>query len=253
MNRILIIVVFFIGIDVMAWGPTGHRVVGKVAEIHASKKALKNVKRVLGSESLAIVSNWMDDIKSDDAYNHMNDWHWVTVPDGTNYASAKKNRNGDIIMTLNRAINELKEGNLPIDKEQENLKILIHLIGDLHQPLHVGTGKDAGGNAVKVKWFGRNSNLHRIYDSDVIESFQLSYTELAEVVNHPSESEINEWQSGTVEDWAHEAMKYRTLVYDLPKDMSLGYEFRYLNKKMIERQLLKAGIRLAWLLNEIYR
>ncbi len=252
MKKISLILVFLVGFEVMAWGPIGHRVVGEVAEKHITKKALKSLKRVLGPESLASVSNWMDHVKSDNNYDHMYDWHWVTIPDGQRYGETEKNPDGDIVMTLKRVISELKSGTLEGDKEIENLKILIHLIGDLHQPLHVGTGEDQGGNQVKVKWFGRNSNLHRVYDSDAINSMQLSFTELSRFVDRHTDEQVMQWQSGDVEDWAHEAMTYRDRVYDLPEDMSLGYDFMYGNTKFIEEQLLKGGLRLAYILNDIY-
>ena len=132
------------------------------------------------------------------------------------------------------------------------LKMLIHLVGDIHQPLHVGTGKDRGGNSTKVEWFYRDSNLHRVWDSEMIDSRQLSYTEFSDAVNHPTKQQIKTWQDSNILDWAYESMELRDQVYDLPKDHQIGYQYQYKNHDILDRQLLKAGVRLAGVLNEIY-
>ena len=122
----------------------------------------------------------MDEIRSDSLYDFTSDWHWVTVPDGQNYAQTEKNPKGDVIFTIERIITELKSKKLSAKQESEYVKMLIHLVGDIHQPLHVGGGADRGGNEVKLMWFRVESNLHRIWDSDMIDDTRLSYRELAE-------------------------------------------------------------------------
>lgn len=249
---LLAFVLFALPANEVRWGPTGHRVVGEVAADHLNRQARKAVDRVLGDESMAIASTWMDEIKSDSAYDHTHEWHWVTIPPGMTYAQTEKNPNGDLVGTLERLISELKEGRLGSRQETEHLKMLIHLMGDLHQPLHVGTGEDQGGNQVEVEWFYEPSNLHRVWDAHMINDSRLSYTEITRAVNHPSGQQIRRWQEGTVRDWAHEAMELRDEVYDLPADSSLGYRYDYENWDLVQRQLLKAGVRLAGVLNDIY-
>lgn len=235
-----------------AWGQNGHRAVGFVAEQHLSKKARKKIMKLLEGNSLAEVSVWMDEIRSDDAYDHTHDWHWVSVPGDMSYEDTEKNPNGDIIMKIEELVAALKEGHLAPEKEQEYLKYLVHLVGDLHQPLHVGTGEDMGGNAVKVEWFGDRSNLHKVWDSEMINSKQLSFTEIARFLGEPDKAQIREWQSTGVRDWARESMSYRPQVYDLPENGRLGYRYMYENYDTVEKRLLQAGVRLAGLLNEIY-
>jgi hypothetical protein len=146
----------------------------------------------------------------------------------------------------------LKAGNLDANTEKQHLMMLVHLVGDIHQPLHVGTGEDIGGNAVKLKWFWQNSNLHRVWDSEMIDSKQYSYTELADAVNNTSKDEVKSLQSDTIDKWYKEAMALRPQVYALPDDMNLGYEYSYKNWDTVKSQLMKSGIRLAGILNEIY-
>ncbi|GAA0188166.1 S1/P1 nuclease [Fulvivirga kasyanovii] len=230
----------------------GHRTVGQVAEKHLSKKASKKINEILDGESLAVVSNWMDDIKSDDAYDHTHAWHWVTIPDGQTYEESEKNPEGDVIATIERLISELKQGNLQKKDEAEKLKMLVHLIGDIHQPLHVGHGEDMGGNKVRLEWFWENSNLHRVWDSDMIDSKKYSYTELADIVDNVSKEQVKAWQSSGVRDWANESVALRKQVYDIPEDKKLSYEYRYYNWSTVKLRLAQAGIRLAGVLNEIY-
>ena len=253
MKKGLIVLGIFVTLHVAGWGIIGHRTVGYIAELHLSGKAKKEVKRVLGNETLASSSNWMDEIKSDDRYDHTHKWHYVTVPDGKRYETSDKEADGDIIQTIERLIDELKSDTLSVKIEAQNLKMLVHLIGDLHQPLHVGNGTDKGGNDFKLKWFWNNSNLHRVWDSEIIDGKQYSYTELAKVVNHATDQEIKYWQSTSVRDWAHESMEIRDKCYEnIPEDNSINYEYSYKNWDLVQKRLLLAGIRLAGVINEIY-
>lgn len=232
------------------WGATGHRTTGYIADKYLSKKAKKAIERILAGQSLAMASTWMDEVRSDSAYRHMDDWHWVTIPDDLTYEQTEKNPNGDIIMTLERVISELKSKKLSPREEAERIKILIHLVGDIHQPLHVGR-PDRGGNDVKVNWFRTESNLHRVWDSDMIDDTKLSYTELAESLDKPSVAQIQSWQKHTVRDWARESVSYRPQVYDYGNGR-LGYQYSYKYFWIVRERLLQAGVRLAGILNEIY-
>ncbi len=233
------------------WGPTGHRVTGLVASKYLNKKAQRELKRILNGQSIAMVSTWMDEVRSDSTYDYTSDWHWVTIPDGQTYDQAEKNPKGDVIATLERVIAELKKGNVDPAKETEYVKILIHLVGDIHQPLHVGGGSDRGGNDVKVMWFRVDSNLHRVWDSDMIDDTKLSYTELAESLLEPEAATMKKWQSASIRDWAYESRDMRKEVYDYDRTR-LGYEYSYQKFHLVRMRLLQGGVRLAAILNEIY-
>lgn len=233
------------------WGPTGHRVTGWIAQKYLNKKARNAIKKILQDQSLAIASTWMDEIRSDSTYNYMTDWHWVTIPEGQSYQQSIKNPNGDIIQTLERVIAELKTKKLTVREQLQHLKILIHLMGDIHQPLHVGALADKGGNDVMVMWFRTNSNLHRVWDSAMIDDTRLSYTELAQSLDTPTEEELNSWQKTSILDWAMESQSYQEQVYDYGNGR-LGYRYAYVNYPIVRHRLLQAGVRLAGVLNDIY-
>lgn len=235
-----------------SWGQTGHRVVGKIAEQHLTKKARKNLQSVLGNETLAEVSNYMDFIKSDPTYRHMNPWHYCTIPDGLTYEEAGTPEEGDVIQTLNRIIKELKSKQFTDEDELFALKMLVHLVGDIHQPLHVGNGEDKGGNDVKVEYFWENRNLHSVWDSGIIDSQSYSYTEYCDWIDHPTELQVSNWQQATIGEWAMESMSYRSQVYNLPENSKINYRYNFDNIALVNQRLLQAGIRLAGILNEIY-
>lgn len=234
------------------WGQIGHYVTGHIAEQHITETTAQEIRRVIGHETLASASVWMDDIRSDSHYDYTGTWHWVTIPDGMTYQESEKNPDGDIVWALETLIAELKEGGLTAKEEHDKLKMVIHMVGDIHQPLHVGTGEDAGGNRVQVQWMGDRSNLHRVWDSDMINSRQMSYTEIALNIDHIDEETVRRWQSATVRDWAHESMTRRDAVYGIPENGRLSYPYRYENYHIVEERLVQAGIRLAGVLNDIY-
>lgn len=254
MRFIILFFAFFLTAHTSAnrWGATGHSVVGDIAAHYLTDEAREEMNRILGHESLAIASTWMDEIRSDPAYDYTHDWHWVTIPEGMSYEETEKNSNGDIINALRTMIADLKGGGLSAKQEEEKLKMIIHLVGDIHMPLHVGTGEDRGGNSVRVEWFWEQSNLHRVWDSGMIDEYGLSYTELSTAVNHPSEAEVRQWQSDDILDWARESMELREQVYDLPEDNEINYKYMYHNFDTVEKRLMQAGVRLAGVINEIY-
>jgi len=252
MKKLLFLITFCAStLTTFGWGATGHRATGQVAEKYLSKNATKQLERILNGQSLAMASTWMDDIRSDSTYDYATDWHWVTIQNGETYEQSTKNPKGDVIQTLERIIGELKSKKLTPKEEAERVKMLIHLIGDIHQPLHVGGGNDRGGNDVKVMWFRVDSNLHRIWDSDMIDDSKLSYTELAESLDKPTAAQLLQWQKTSVRDWAAESMTYRKQVYDYGQG-KLGYNYNYRYFPIVRERLLQAGVRIASVLNDIY-
>lgn len=235
------------------WGQTGHRVVGQIAAWHLNKKAQRALEQLLGSESLPMVSNWMDEIKSDPDYRFMDPWHYLTVKTGGGYDPSLQEAGGDAFSQTKKIISALRDGNLDTEAKIEYVKMLVHLVGDLHQPLHVGTGEDRGGNEVKVTYFNQPSNLHAVWDTRIIAGKELSYTELAEHLNRRASTErIRSYQSDPMEKWLQEAVDLRPLIYDLPEDKRLFYEYGYRCFPVIEERLLAGGIRLAGILNELF-
>jgi|SRR5690554_64267 len=254
LNSILFVALLTFSSYAGAWGMLGHRVIGEVASHHINSKTEKQIKKVLGCQTLAEVSNFMDDIKSDniERYDTLNAYHYVSIPDGLTYGESNINAKGDAIVGMNTAIRLLKSANLSLEDQQFYLKMLVHLVGDLHQPLHVGRVDDRGGNNIRVSWFGTNSNLHRVWDSDIINGKLYSYTELTKIINHTTPEQVSEWQNATIDDWVKECQDLRPSIYDFEEGRSWEYKYMYVHWPIMKQQLLKGGVRLAGILNDIY-
>lgn len=237
---------------VFGWGQTGHRVIGSIAERYLTRKAEKNISGILGEERIAMAANFMDEIRSEPKYKFLDPWHYCTIPEGTKYEEKGAPEEGDVIWAIHRLTEELRTKKFTLGDEKFTLKLLIHLIGDIHQPLHVGNGNDRGGNDMQVDYFWENSNLHRVWDSGIIDSQKLSFTEYTEWIDHPTKVEINQWQESGVMDWAYESVCHRTQVYRLPENKKINYRYNYDNIGLVNLRLLQAGVRLAGILNEIY-
>lgn len=232
------------------WGQTGHRVTGQIAYNHLSKKVRKQIDKILEGQSIAMVSNYMDEIKSEPLYDSLGPWHYCTIPDGEDYSGAPDE--GDAIQAINKYIELLKSGKLSVEEEAFSLKCLIHLIGDIHQPLHVGNGTDRGGNDVKVTYFWQSSNLHRVWDTGIVDGQNLSFTEYVEWIDSPTKEQVEQWKNDNVMVWVKESMSYRSQIYDLPDSKKINYRYNYDNISTVNSRLLKAGIRLAGVLEDIY-
>jgi nuclease S1 len=251
--KTIIILFIFLAVRASSWGLTGHRVVGQIAENYLSRKARKEVKKILGDETLADVANWMDFIKSEPAYDYMKPWHYVTIAEGQTYATSEKVPEGDVIWAINKFIGELKTDTLTLEEQQFALKSLVHLVGDIHQPLHVGNGMDRGGNDVKLKYFWQNSNLHRVWDSGMIDGQNLSYTEWVARIDHTSKTQVESWQLASINDWAMESYTMRSSVYAIGERKNLNYRYNYDHINQVELRLQQAGVRLAGVLNDIFK
>ncbi len=235
------------------WGQTGHRVVGLVAENHLTKKAKAEIDFLLDGNSLSNISTYADEIKSEKKYNYISKWHYINIPLNKKYDEIVREKDGDIIYAINKCIDVIKDSGFSKDERSFYLKLLVHFIGDLHQPMHLGRKEDRGGNDIKMFWFGSNTNLHRIWDTQIIESHNMSYTELANDLPIFGPDQIKAEVNKSIMDWVEESRIYTNQIYlESPPNKKLGYEYRYNNLLIVKSQLYKAGIRLARLLNEIF-
>lgn len=253
MRTTLLLTAYLVSTIVVGWGGTGHRVVARIASNHLTKSAREGVRRILGTESLEAASTWMDEIRSDPAYDFTHDWHWVTIPDGRMYASAEKNPHGDVVGAITSILQQLRSDTVSLESKRILLRLLVHLVGDIHQPLHVGRGDDKGGNKFQVQWMGKGSNLHRVWDSQMIEAKNANDSTLALQLDTVSEAHLKFWQQGTPAEWAEESIPLRAQIYDVHSGEELGLDYLNKNWPIVQEQLTRAGIRLAWLLNSVFQ
>ena len=257
-NIFLIAFCFYLPLQSMAWGMLGHRIVGEIADSYLTSKTRKEIQKILGNESIAMASTWADFIKSDTAYKYLYNWHFVDFKDNASYdsvmATLANDTGVDAYTKLNFLVTELKNKDLALDKKQMYLRLLIHIVGDVHQPLHVGRTSTAGGNTVKLVWFGQASNLHRVWDEQLIEYQQLSYTEYAKAINFVSPEQKKTWQSQPITQWLFDSYQISEQLHNEIKDptQKLSYEYNFYHVDTLNQQLLKGGVHLAGLLNDIF-
>lgn len=237
-----------------AWGKTGHRVVGAIADPLLAPAARAAVRRILGVETMAEASNWPDFMRADPApywQRQSTPWHYVTVPRGQRYAQVTPPPEGDAVTALRRFTAVLKNTRAPLAERQAALRFVIHIVGDLHQPLHAGNGTDKGGNEAQVTFFGRPTNLHSVWDSGLIDDEQLSYSELAAWLGaRITPADRRAWASTDPAVWIEESAALRDQIY--PTDPALSYGYVYQNKARVEQRLEMGGVRLADYLNSLF-
>jgi hypothetical protein len=241
-----------------AWGVLGHRIVGEVADHYLKPKTRVAIKQILGAESIAIASNWADFIKSDTSYNYLNNWHYINLPADLSAADLYKilDQPGTNIYTkTNEMIAVLKDKKSTAAQKKMALRMVIHLIGDLHQPMHTARKDDLGGNKVQLTWFGERSNLHKVWDEALIDFQQLSYTEYTTAINHPAPVQVSNWQKTDLKACVLESYTLCNRIYatGIKNDDKLSYKYNFDWIGTVNEQLLKGGIRLAEVLNDIYK
>ncbi len=252
-----LIITFFIISNINAstpdWGPTGHRTLTKVANDHLKRKTKRKIEKLLNGESLMFISTFADEIKSDKKYRKFSAWHYVNFPLGSTYQESKKSKYGDLVVGIATCVRILKDKNSSKDDKSFYLKMLVHLIGDLHQPLHIGLKEDRGGNDIQVQWHHKGTNLHHVWDEDMINKWDMSYRELADNLYPITKEVIKNIQSGTVVDWVNETRQKTIIVYNsAKKGDKLSWKYSYKHFPTVRKQLQIGGLRLAKILNDIF-
>ena len=238
----------------MDWGKTGHRVVSKLAQQYLTTKAQKEIDILLDGASLVSISTYGDEIKSNPKYKALRPWHYINLPLDESYANAKKNPKGDVVMAIKKCIAKVKDQNEPKNELAFYLKLLVHFIGDLHQPMHVGRKEDRGGNSIRLQWFGKTSNLHSLWDSHLIDSHGMNATQLLGDLEELSPKLIKEIQNQSLEQWVNESQALAKIIYEnTPSNSKLGEEYQSRYLPLLKIQLQRGGLRLAAQLNEIFK
>ncbi len=246
----------------MAWGRLGHRASARLAEAHLSPRAKAIIRDLLEpGESLADAAAWADEHSRDIPGSAS--WHYVNVPISSAHYSAKDCRaQGCVVSKIAEFRAVLADRKAPHARRRQALRFFVHLIQDLHQPMHVADRNDRGGNSLQLR-SGRfdYTNLHQVWDSGLFRSRYREHGE-AELVRDltamAEESEARRWSRGRVEDWADESLEAGRRAYRIPgTDRTLrsgdeiGRDYIEANLPVAVERLARSGVRLASLLNEI--
>ncbi len=247
---VLILALIIFTPQAMSLGQNGHRIVAQIAEDNLTPTAKKNISQLIKGVPLAKLSTWPDEIRSDKKWKHTAPWHYISVADDEKVSDVKAGREGNILVAMGNMEKTLSDPKASNQNKWQALAFYVHFVADLHQPFHVGRKEDRGGNDIKLSWFGEYSNIHRVWDTDLIEHQRMSYTEYADFINDIEPKTIAKWQSSDKLDWAQESKDLREHVYNLPENGRLHYEFAYKNTPIINKRMAQAGFRLAAKLNQ---
>lgn len=242
----------------ISWGVVGHRAIGKIAENHLNAKAKLAVDELLGTESLAMVSTYPDEIRGYQQYAYTAPWHYVNLPHDLTYEQFSMQLSSlekpNIYRALLNCASDLKN---PIKTKEEKvfaLKFLVHLVGDLHQPMHTGRSEDSGGNGIKIKLMRKENNLHSLWDSGLIDYTGMTYTELANDCDQANSQIRRQWQKEDIIKWVYESYEISQSLYnEAEKNPDFDYTYYPNHAELVKRRINQAGVRLAGLLNDIYK
>lgn len=254
-KTLLIITIGLCSISAFGWGQKGHDVTASIAESHLTPTAYTAISNLLDGKSIVYWANWLDNASHTPEYAYSKTWHYKNIDDGIAYEEAPLLETGDVVRAINDQVANLQKTDASKEEKQLALKILVHVMGDIHQPMHMGHATDLGGNRWNVNYFGRESNLHSVWDSSVPEAaHKWTYSEWNDQINRPSENEIAIIiADGCPEKWGEETFEICKEVYaKTPQGSNLSYDYIGEWTPIVEQQLLKGGLRLADLLNSIF-
>lgn len=254
LRKHLSILLLFATISTYAYDNVGHRIISEIAYRNISKKARKQTDKVLGLKGIVYEASWADEIRSDDKYKYSYQWHYQNLKDGMTTDELKKlidnpkSEGEHLFYAIDLMVERLKK-----DKnDAEALKFLIHFIGDLHQPMHLGRAEDLGGNRVKMNWFGRSTNIHSVWDGQITDSRKMSYTEYANYLEDKFSNNKRKYLSYSLLSSVQETYPVRNEIYAWDSENTNNYHYLYRFSDALDLLLYRGGLYLSATLNHIY-
>ena len=232
---------------VFAWGPEGHAIVGRLAMQFVRDDVRKNILAILGKMPIDTAANWMDIVKANSDYDFMRSWHYLDFAKGKDYEVSNAD---NILNRLLLTYNELGHKKTLCDEQiRTDLFILLHLMGDLHMPLHTGYEDDLGGNKVTVQYDSiKTHNLHRFWDEDIIALANITDADCMKLYKTNLIDTVKEIDFLA---WMQESRSLLGGVYDFDGFL-LNKKYLQKNKIVVQKQLLLAGLRLAKILDVLF-
>ena len=259
--RFLLFLLLVFSAPAYAWGPEGHEIVARIAADNLTPSAHLRISQLLGGDAPALMmldSNWADEVRADRPQTAA--WHFVNIEIGSQGYDPRRDcpREDCVVAQIGRDIAVLRDPRAPQPARLDAFRFLIHFVADLHQPLHAADRRDKGGNSVTVLDGRRRSNLHRVWDQDLVEALGPDAALVAGGLEAGlSPQDKQRLMAGTPADWANESFQvaaheiYARIPAYGPVRLPRDYASR--EKAVVRQQLLRAGLRLVAILNAIYR
>ncbi len=251
-------------VPALAWGPEGHQIIAQIAARELTAKARVQVVALLGGDAEAMMvtsANWADEIR--DARPQTAPWHFVDIElEAPGFDRARDcPRGACTVAQIERDRQILLDRTRPRAERAEALKFLIHFMGDVHQPLHSSDHHDRGGNDIKLRLGRMRTSLHHVWDTPVVEELGDDAAVIAtDIRARLTPQQKTRWQSGTMVDWTNESFRIaRDRIYpQVPpsrpgRTVAMPRDYIQAQTPIVRDQLAKAGLRLAWTLNTIWK
>ena len=242
-----------------AWGVEGHRAIGIIAENHLTDKARREVMALLGTQSLAMVSTIPDEMRYLPEYKDTAPWHYVNTAMGLGHdqylQAVKAQTTPNAYNELLLKIKEMRDPALTKAQRAEALIFVVHLVGDIHQPMHTGRAEDKGGNDIKMTYRGKDTNLHSLWDSGLLDYQGLTYTELGQQDSAVPTPLLKTWQAtADPAEWLWESYTIAGQLYaEAAQNPNPDYRYYPAHADELKQRLQQAGIRLAGVLNAAFK
>ncbi len=258
-----------------AWGAAGHKATALIAQTYLSPQAKQAIEELLDGEKLVDVANWADNLRDRPEYAHTAAYHYQNVRknpttlSGNPYkanllqlSSAERYRyRAGVVEAISAAEVILNDEAAARRDRQAALKFLVHFVGDLHQPLHTGEARMYGGNGIQLRWKGSETNLHKVWDSDVINARaneiqgynyrDPSYAYAQWLIDQNKEQALAPQALGDVSTWYQESLSFHKVAYDTNYENSQD-QYQQDAAKVIDQRILQGGRRLGGILNQIF-
>jgi len=253
-----LVTIVIISITIISWGYTGHKTVATIAENHLTPKTQLVIKTLLGDQTIADIASWADEVRNKPEYKGTASLHFIDLPLGLSYKqfsdSVKVQGEHNVYGALLKYENVLRNPSTTNDQKTEALKFVVHFVGDAHQPMHVSRKEDKGGNTIQVQFNGKGTNLHSLWDSGLINKQGLTFDQMAKEYDNATPNEIKKWQSESPMQWVWESYQLSSKLYaEVEKNNVLDDEYYRQHIPIVQQRIEMAGIRLAGVLNELFK
>lgn len=249
LSGVLLLVSVMLHDPCLAWGRKGHELIMELAFSRLKPQEQQKILQYLDGMTIQSASTWMDEIRNDKRYKYLETAHYVNIPNPNGIAKIADN---DIQRELTKTLLDVKRINsLPDSVVKLDLLKLIHLVGDIHQPLHTGYEIDRGGNDVALSFNGKKTNLHRLWDSQLIESLNIDSSSVNSYINTLSKKQLADYSKVDIDLWVKESQSFLGEIYQIDHGM-IDEKYVADSRPILEEQLAKAVLRLERVLQKMF-
>jgi len=252
-KQVLSVALIALSAALVSWGYKGHRAVATIAQKHLTANTAYAVSAYLKGESMADVSTWADEHRNPTTGK----WHFLNLPLGLNHQQfvdfVNQQSNDNVYGAILKEEAILKDQSSTPDQKNSALKYLIHLVGDAHQPMHISRAEDKGGNTIQVRFDNAGTNLHSLWDSELIDHEGLSEDQIAKQYDWANDAQIKKWQASSPMEWLWESYQISSELYaDIKPGQNIDEAYYKKYIQTIHLRIDQAGIRLAGELNRLF-